>query len=644
MAGGAGDDVYMVDDAGDMVVEASGEGIDTVYASIDVALAANVENLVLTGAASLTGKGNALDNVLSGNAGDNVLEGGTGNDTLIGGGGNDSLLGGNGDDRFVIGRSGGNDSIIDTQGNNTVHVGDGLTEFDLEADQVGDDLLIKVLGTPDTFTLVNWFLNAGEGLNVMTFDDGTVLDRAGIELLMNRPPVANNDNVIAFEDGGVVSLPESVLLANDTDPNPGDVLHVISVGESAVGAAVTLADGTISYDIGSRFQELAEGEVLEDRFAYTISDPRGATDTATVTVAITGVNDAPVVAADAARVVEDLAPTANGNVLSNDTDIDRGTVLTVADHGQYAGAYGSLTLAADGSYTYALDNGSDRVQTLGRSLEVTDQFVYTTTDGIVGVASNLTVQVQGANDAPILMTPLADQNFTFHKPFAWQMPAESFVDIDQGDVLDYTATLADGSPLPEWISFDPTTQTFSGWTPKEIGSIEIRVTATDRVEATGSTEGSLSASDVFVFTVSHGNQGVGNGEDAAPAGQDINFNDGPGTGPGNPGARDKKAAVTTVSYLDMVQVGAALVDFSATQAADTTANNYYDGWQQMQQAVNADALLYNDGSWVNDQQGVDVAVLNRAMDGLLAATPSSGLTELTVPSASAKVNGNGKKG
>jgi hypothetical protein len=256
----------------------------------------------------------------------------------------------------------------------------------------------------------------------------------------------------------------------------------------------------------------------------------------------------------------------------------------------------------------------------------------------------LTVQVQGANDAPILMTPLADQNFTFHKPFAWQMPADSFVDIDQGDVLDYTATLADGSPLPEWISFDPTTQTFSGWTPKEIGSIEIRVTATDRVEATGSTEGSLSASDVFVFTVSHGNQGVGNGEDAAPAGQDINFNDGPGTGPGNPGTRDKKAAVTTVSYLDMVQVGAALDGFAATQAADTSANDYYDGWQQMQQAVNADPLLYNDGSWVNDQQGVDVAVLNRAMDGLLAATPSSGLTELTVPSATDKANGNGKKG
>lgn len=54
----------------------------------------------------------------------------------------------------------------------------------------------------------------------------------------------------------------------------------------------------------------------------------------------------------------------------------------------------------------------------------------------------------------------------------------------------------------------------------------------------GSTDGSLSVADVFRITVGNGNEGVGNGEDAAPAGHEENANDGPGTSPGNPGAQN----------------------------------------------------------------------------------------------------------
>jgi VCBS repeat-containing protein len=351
--------------------------------------------------------------------------------------------------------------------------------------------------------------------------------------------------------------------------------------------------------------------------------------------------------ADEGQTVEDLMTSISGNVLENDTDIDNGTVLTVADHGNQVGEYGTLSVAADGKYTYALDNEDAVVQTLGRSHEKTETFAYSATDGIVDVASTLSIQVNGVNDAPILVAPLADQDFTFHKPFEWQMPADSFVDIDQGDVLDYSATLADGSPLPDWISFDPTTQTFSGWTPKMVGSIDICVTATDRVESTGSTEGSLSASDVFTFSISHSNQGVGNGEDAAPPGQDTNFNDGPGTSPGGPGAKDKKTAVaaqTTVTYLDLSQVNT-LMGTSAVQPVATAEGEIFAGWQNMQAAVNDDSLLYDKGAWSDDRQGADVSSMNKAMSGLLSSTQPFGLdgSELT-PSNSTllKVN-NGKK-
>ena len=89
MIGGLGDDGYVVDNAGDLVVELAGQGIDTVRSSIDYILADNVEILVLTGSANLNATGNELDNTLVGNGGSNILDGGLGSDSLSGGGGGD---------------------------------------------------------------------------------------------------------------------------------------------------------------------------------------------------------------------------------------------------------------------------------------------------------------------------------------------------------------------------------------------------------------------------------------------------------------------------------------------------------------------------------------------------------------------------
>ncbi len=67
LVGGLGNDTYIVDDAGDVVVEATGGGTDTVKASVaSYTLAANVENLIYTGSAAFTGTGNELDNAITG--------------------------------------------------------------------------------------------------------------------------------------------------------------------------------------------------------------------------------------------------------------------------------------------------------------------------------------------------------------------------------------------------------------------------------------------------------------------------------------------------------------------------------------------------------------------------------------------------
>jgi Ca2+-binding RTX toxin-like protein len=92
MNGGLGSDTYVVDDAGDVVVEAAGAGIDLIRSSVTHALEANVEELTLEGYSAIDAIGNGLVNVLTGNAANNVLDGGLGADTLIGGTGDDTYI------------------------------------------------------------------------------------------------------------------------------------------------------------------------------------------------------------------------------------------------------------------------------------------------------------------------------------------------------------------------------------------------------------------------------------------------------------------------------------------------------------------------------------------------------------------------
>ena len=101
LRGGLGDDVY-VTDGGDTITETADAGTDTVQSSATLTLSANLENLTLTGTATVNGTGNTLDNVLTGNGAANTLAGGAGADRLVGGAGADQLTGGAGADRFVF--------------------------------------------------------------------------------------------------------------------------------------------------------------------------------------------------------------------------------------------------------------------------------------------------------------------------------------------------------------------------------------------------------------------------------------------------------------------------------------------------------------------------------------------------------------
>ncbi len=129
MTGGSGDDSFYVDNVNDKVVEATGAGTDTVYASVDYSLnGGHAENLVLTGGADVAW-GSTFNNSLTGNGGNNELHGGGGDDVLIGLGGNDLLDGGS-----------GNDQMWGGSGNDTYRVyqaGDKVSELDANGHDAG---------------------------------------------------------------------------------------------------------------------------------------------------------------------------------------------------------------------------------------------------------------------------------------------------------------------------------------------------------------------------------------------------------------------------------------------------------------------------------------------------------------------------
>lgn len=98
LVGGAGDDRYIVDDVGDVVVEAAGGGNDMVAASVSYVLGSAVEQLTLLGDGEIDGTGNALSNQITGNMAANAIDGAEGADSISAGAGNDRVLGGTGSD------------------------------------------------------------------------------------------------------------------------------------------------------------------------------------------------------------------------------------------------------------------------------------------------------------------------------------------------------------------------------------------------------------------------------------------------------------------------------------------------------------------------------------------------------------------
>lgn len=114
----------------------------------------------------------------------------------------------------------------------------------------------------------------------------------------------------------------------------------------------------------------------------------------------------------------------------------------------------------------------------------------------LSISDRFILLVEPANSPPLLSSPIPDQTIATGAAYAYTLPAATFSDPDPADILSYSATLANGSPLPPWLTFNPTTRAFSG-TPADAdaSTLQVRVTATDPASATVSDTFSLTVSD-----------------------------------------------------------------------------------------------------------------------------------------------------
>jgi Ca2+-binding RTX toxin-like protein len=288
LIGGAGNDTYVVDNVGDVVVEKTGEGIDTVQSSITYTLGANVENLTLTGTDSLTGIGNELNNVITGNSGNDILSGGLGADTLIGGLGNDS---------YVVDSS---DVIVENVGEGTDTVYSNLTTYTLGANL--ENLILydtgNINGTGNELNNVitgnngNNILSGGLGADTLIGglgDDSYVVDSSDVIVenvgegtdtvysnLATYTLGTNLENLVLYDTGNINGTGNSVnnAITGNTGNNildgglgadtliggaGNDTYVVDNVGDVVVektGEGIDTVQSSITYTLGANVENL----------------------------------------------------------------------------------------------------------------------------------------------------------------------------------------------------------------------------------------------------------------------------------------------------------------------------------------------------------------------------------------------------
>ncbi len=242
-------------------------------------------------------------------------------------------------------------------------------------------------------------------LNYVVTDAAGASSTSTLDILVagrNDAPVAKAASASGTEDDGQLA---GQLAATDIDT--GDSLS-FALNDAAPAGFTLNADGSWTLDTTlAEYQSLPAGETLTLELPYTVTDAAGATSTSTLQIAVGGVNDRPAAVNDMVTLAEDS--TATGNVLTNDSDVDSGTTLSVTQFGLTALPFitfsagqtanlgiGKLTLLANGDFTFVpAANYNGPVPSI----------TYTLSDGSLSTTGTLNFDITAVNDAPVNATP-----------------------------------------------------------------------------------------------------------------------------------------------------------------------------------------------------------------------------------------------
>ena len=247
-----------------------------------------------------------------------------------------------------------------------------------------------------------------------TDNDGGASSQATATLnltAVNHPPVAVADAGSTNQDTPLIHDATSGVLTNDSDidgnalsvasiaPTSGSSVAVGAGGATVGGAFGTLhiaQDGSYTYTPGDAAKALTLGQTGNDVFNYTVSDGHGGTATATLTIQVSGLNDTPVIGGVATgSVTEDVTLIASGSLTISDPDAGQSAFVAAT----LPGVHGTLTMQANGSWNYSLNNAAGNVQSLKQGEVVQDHFTVHSADG---TPKEVVINITGTNDAPVV--------------------------------------------------------------------------------------------------------------------------------------------------------------------------------------------------------------------------------------------------
>ncbi|WP_298846712.1 retention module-containing protein, partial [uncultured Salinicola sp.] len=325
---------------------------------------------------------------------------------------NDSDLGSDGSTLHVVAINGSSEgvgkSIAGSNGGTFIVQSDGSYRF------LPGDTYNSLGAGEKTTSQISYTVSDGHGNFAVTTLTATIVGTNDAAII-SGPAVGS-----VVEDSGVSGgklATTGTLSVTDIDTgqssfNPGSATFMGASGTtdgvtSSLGSLSITTDGRWTFNVDdSKVQYLGEGQVRTETFAVKSADGSASQ---TITIDIIGTNDAPVARADTGSTGENATLTVGAaqGVLTNDSDVDGGTLSVSAVNGvagsvgqSIAGSNGGIfTLNADGSYSFNPGSAFDR---LAAGQQDTTQVSYTVSDGQGGTAtSTLTVTVTGTNDAPV---------------------------------------------------------------------------------------------------------------------------------------------------------------------------------------------------------------------------------------------------